>query len=674
MKKITLSALFVFAIGANLFGQSYTPENKVWDFGNHAGLDFTSGTPVPVTASINILEGCGSVSDASGHLLFYTDGKVVWDKTGTPMPHGGSIVTFLTGDASQGAEIVPVIDNPNQYYVFSSDVYSLGDLAVSVVDMTLNGGLGDVITPSGTSLGNNYAEKMTSIAGNSCDVWLLTRRRDSTQFWAFHATAAGLSGPVISNVGTIVHYNAGVIKASPNRLKVAAQICESAAGTELFDFDPNTGIVSNCQVLDLVGNNYGAEFSPDNTKLYGSQLFGTEVYQYDVSLPTTAAIIASKTLIGTSSELGDFKLGPDGKIYLVKYGVGYLDVIPNPNVAGIGCGYTINATALGAGATGQLGLPNLFNAVGTIGATYVHHDTGLCIPAGGSATIYAYDIASAYHWNDGDTNSYHTITAPGNYWVQEGNGCTPIIDSITVIVRHDTVHTHTDTTVCSPDDNFKCDLTAPLGTDYIWYDGTTGAHNLVNANGSYWVGYLVECTFTVDTFHVTFQYNPPAIVGPDSICLGNSAKLTNAMPGGTWSSSAATIAPIGSTTGVVSGASPGTSTIKYTLATTGCFASRTETVLAPPCVSGVRETPAASTEVELFPNPATEECTISYAGGMYAGASIMIYDVTGRLIHTYPLSGSHTSISVSDLKPGLYDCRIDVDGKGIISKKLTVMK
>lgn len=78
--------------------------------------------------------------------------------------------------------------------------------------------------------------------------------------------------------------------------------------------------------------------------------------------------------------------------------------------------------------------------------------------------------------------------------------------------------------------------------------------------------------------------------------------------------------------------------------------------------------------LKLFPNPATNKCTITYYGPMYAGANVAIYDIAGRLMNTFPLSGGSTTISVAALPPGIYQCRIDVDGKDIVSRKLVVIK
>lgn len=84
--------------------------------------------------------------------------------------------------------------------------------------------------------------------------------------------------------------------------------------------------------------------------------------------------------------------------------------------------------------------------------------------------------------------------------------------------------------------------------------------------------------------------------------------------------------------------------------------------------------PKQNSIITLYPNPAFNECTISYTGILSENASITIYDITGRLIHTCPLTGTNTIISTANLPPGMYQCRIDVDGNGIVSKKLVVIK
>src|SRR6185436_12341018 len=114
MKKYRLLFYMLCAV----FAAHAQKENNIWCFGNRAGLDFNSGSPVVFTgAAISTMEGCSSVADSSGNLLFYTDGRTVWNKNHVAMPNG----TSLNGGSSstQSAIIVKMPGNANIYYIFT---------------------------------------------------------------------------------------------------------------------------------------------------------------------------------------------------------------------------------------------------------------------------------------------------------------------------------------------------------------------------------------------------------------------------------------------------------------------------------------------------------------------------------------------------------------------------
>lgn len=98
------------------------------------------------------------------------------------------------------------------------------------------------------------------------------------------------------------------------------------------------------------------------------------------------------------------------------------------------------------------------------------------------------------------------------------------------------------------------------------------------AAGTANITYRFVATGCVSSVVMTVNPIPAAITGPAALCLGATANLANASPGGTWVSSNTSVAPIGNMTGVVSGASVGTATISYVFITTGCYNKRTETV------------------------------------------------------------------------------------------------
>ena len=139
--------LLVFSFSPNkLFAQG---EANIWYFGEGAGLDFNSGTPIAITdGALHTLEGCAAISNSSGSLLFYTDGDTVWNKQHHPMPNG----TCLKGDQSstQAAIIVPKPGSSSIYYVFTTSSHDgsggIQECRYSEIDMSLSSGLGDVTT------------------------------------------------------------------------------------------------------------------------------------------------------------------------------------------------------------------------------------------------------------------------------------------------------------------------------------------------------------------------------------------------------------------------------------------------------------------------------------------------------------------------------------------------
>lgn len=353
-------------------GQYNTNQNKVWAFGQRAGLDFATGSPVPITTAITAIEGTASVSDTSGALLFYTNGKTVWNRSNLVMSGGLSITPDTVASTSQATLIVPVLAGTQQFYVFSlEDSHAFltdtgfGRLRYSVVDMSLDGGMGAVVS-SGKLLKNKLSEKMTAVAGDNCDVWLVTHENvlgsGMPTFCAFHISAAGIDTvPVRSVAGrftTRFSYMQGMIQASPDGRKLVATCWGTGIhGVELYDFDAATGIVSNTIVLDSIYNVYGAAFSPDNSKLYIS---GNNVQQFDVTSPDAADVLASRDTVSASGWVGGIQIGPDDKIYLLNSDMVSLSRIEYPNAAGTACTYNPAAVTAAATTSYSTGFPNVF--------------------------------------------------------------------------------------------------------------------------------------------------------------------------------------------------------------------------------------------------------------------------------------------------------------------------
>ena len=152
-------------------------------------------------------------------------------------------------------------------------------------------------------------------------------------------------------------------------------------------------------------------------------------------------------------------------------------------------------------------------------------------------------------------------------------------------------------------------------------------------------------TFTLGTgcyvtFDITVNAIPGGITGgPFEVCQGLTLTLSDGSGGGTWTSSSTGIATVGTTNGVVTGVSAGTSTISYTFGT-GCASSIVVTVNPLPaaiggpnvvCV-GQSITATEATTPGTWSSGTTGVATIGAGTGIIVGAS------AGATIITYTLS------------------------------------
>ncbi|MBP0903908.1 T9SS type B sorting domain-containing protein [Mariniflexile gromovii] len=374
MKKNLLILTFFSTILC--FGQK---EASNWYFGDNAGIRFNpDGTVTELTnGKLSTIEGCTTISDANGNLLFYTDGVTVWNKNHTMMPNGFGL--FGDPSSTQSAIVVPKPNDPNIYYIFTVDTSTSNSDAnygfnYSIVDLSLNGGLGN-ITLKNENLLDQSSEKVTAVVKDcvSQSIWVITYAPFdigfNNTFFAYEVSTAGLNTtPVVSPFSTFVEDSRGYLKLSPDGTKLVSS--NASSGLYIYDFDKDTGIVSNERAISINFSHngfnrqisYGVEFSQSNELLYISTYLETDrdnqnnpsaqygaLLQYNLTAPN---ISASEIVIhaGVTYRSG-LQLGPNGKIYRAMnatYGQGlpYLSVINAPNNIGAACNYTHNSFQL----------------------------------------------------------------------------------------------------------------------------------------------------------------------------------------------------------------------------------------------------------------------------------------------------------------------------------------
>src|SRR6476659_4668588 len=118
MRSVQWYCLFLVLL---VFSQNaFAQQANTWYFGRYLGLDFNSGTAQPLNDGLlNTTEGVASISDGAGHILFYTDGTLVRNRLHQIMPNGSNL--FGHPSSTQSAIIVPKINDPSRFYIFTVD-------------------------------------------------------------------------------------------------------------------------------------------------------------------------------------------------------------------------------------------------------------------------------------------------------------------------------------------------------------------------------------------------------------------------------------------------------------------------------------------------------------------------------------------------------------------------
>lgn len=489
-------------------------ENNIWAFGYHLGLDFNRGGPSFTATSINALEGCAAVSDRAGNLLFYSDGVRVFDRTHSIMPNGSGLLGSPT--STQGVAIASVPGEDSLYYLFIVDAYfsSIGktSFSYSLVDLRLNGGLGDIDPADKNIIADSMISEKMVIAGN-CEQWILLHHQDSALFYAYRTSSSGrLGSPVLSRTGTPkrgpLGFGLSEMKVSTafDKVAMAATSMYSTCTIELFDFNKITGIVSNPELLDSFKENgaYGVEFSAGGSKLYISRVEADTpaLYQYDISLATPAARRGSRYRVDAATHRYGLRRGPDSMIYTIEFTPTNFSRIRAPELPGPSCDFekdfmpgsfsnTANCTSFG----------NSFIPIDYDTAYTLLKDTTVC--TGKSITWTVPAGRDSYKWSDGSTITSRIITPPATLLLYSRTGCRIFIDTF----RADTVsgihrHHSVDTTACI---GSRLVLNGRTGSEsYLWDDGSTGSVRTVSTiPGKYWVRSIADCIYTTDTFRVT---------------------------------------------------------------------------------------------------------------------------------------------------------------------------
>jgi uncharacterized protein (TIGR02145 family) len=492
---ITLFSLINF----ELFSQG---EFNIWYFGLHAGISFNYNPPIALSDNNPMgLMATSTISDSLGNLMFYSDGKSIYDKYLNLMPHGNG----LGGQswAPEGVLAVQKLDDDSSYFLFTVDLYQWpynsphSGLQYSIINMRLNNNLGDIDTnKKNISLYSGYlaSHAMTGIrAHNNKDVWIVVRIQDSTNHYAsYKISSTDLDTiPVISL--SSVHYKISedgpqvqFLRASPDGSKLACIYQSLPPLIEFSSFNDTTGIITPMYTFNptLGFPPYGCsslEFSIDNSFLYVTGHSNTVnwngIFQYNTNSQDSSQMKQSEVLLGYYHGVSHIlKRAPDHKIYLSEYFKDSLGVINQPTLQGNLCDFQASSFSLN-GHKCLYGLPDFLDRY------YVYiHQTNDCIGDSVYFTGAIWPPADSVRWDFGDPLSgsknhstsdtaYHAYSSPGQYtvmlYIRHIDHRTDTAWQIVTIYAPPVVSLGPDRTICL-NDSVTLDAGFCSGCTYEW--------------------------------------------------------------------------------------------------------------------------------------------------------------------------------------------------------------
>lgn len=516
-----------------------------WYFGDSAAIHFNNGAPEALANSpMWAREGTSAWSNRNGELVFYSNGRTVYNRIHQPMPNGtGLLGGPLTSSINQTL-IVPMPGDTTRFYVIAMDEVEndfVNGVTWSIVDMALENGYGDVslsnqplIYTGGETLGACYH-------ADGQDVWLAVPVVDPPcSIHIFRVTATGVEPWSVEQLPGMNYVTRTYFSNSGKRLVCSLRLAPSTSLVRLYDFDPGTGTLSNPITWSSVQNTMAMtmEFSPSDRFLYFSRFIGVD--QYDLSQTTAIGIQNSATTVYSNSFPTALRLAPDQRIYGDWAPFNALPVIQYPEVLGMGCGYLPFGPSIAPG-MGVAGLPTFIKgkrfrtAVQLLGADTV------CRGAVALVHAQAFDSTCTYSWwinglpattatpgilevPDTGTDSVQVLVTKtcdcggisGSTWVH-------FVEALPLSLGNDTV-------ICA---GAAIVLDAGAGfTEYAWSNGGTGQTTVANTTGDIWVAAGLDGCISRDTIHVALAQSPPPLdLGLDiSDCTG-AVVVLDAGPG-----------------------------------------------------------------------------------------------------------------------------------------------
>ncbi|MGM0580500.1 MAG: PKD domain-containing protein [Bacteroidota bacterium] len=529
-------------------------KSNFWYFGDGAGIDFNNeGGPIAVTdGNIEAQEGCTTVSDDNGDLLFYTNGDVIWDSEHNVMANG----TDLGGDpnASQGVIAVAHGSDPSLYYLFlNQDVGSdTSNISYALVDLKLNEGLGDVVLKN-RKIYSKSTEKVAAQGNENTNV--LTHELGSNSYRLYPVNDQGINAAEYISQGSDYFSNSsatGYLKYAAGGDKVAQAYNSGGAFIDFLRRDSLDNWEEALLDVNFGGEVYGIEFSPSTELLYATINNGANsvLLQIPVNDDYTIEEIEnpdSVTVADLDFEAGAIQTGPNGQIYIAAnnspevYTIGSPDQRFDPE-NGSNLANSLQNFDL-AGRTSRLGLPNFVQNLSTpqqepsINVTANCSSEPIILGATGKTsfdqfnwTITPEGSNSSVYTSNNQNDTLDIDLDPGVYEaaLRITNECgydELLVENFEIFPSPDISNVVSPRTFCGSSLTLGEDIVDEPGHTYQWNTGDTTQTIEVSETGNYNVTITSEngCVSTAEIF-----VGPPyeADLGDDkAVCQNENLRL-----------------------------------------------------------------------------------------------------------------------------------------------------
>lgn len=531
-------------------------EYDVRYFGHRAGLQFNSMGIAPISGGrTRAYETATSMCDKNGNLLFYTDGDTVYNRTHQVMKNGvlQPANYFYRSSSFHGAHAVPHPKKNNIYYLFVGQGWEKRDinrfLRYSVIDMSLDGGMGEIIERDVPLLPDPGESFGITMHNNDTDYWIASIDKVKKQFNSIRTVNGEIDPSTKVNQDINIDFDDqyhrcnSLHEFSPDgTIFKGMNIIDMVNGNykgyfSLYHFDNVTGKISDHLRIPVNGQPWAFEFSPNSRFLY---VFNNGLYQYDLCEWDSAKIVQSRSPIYTEQmntvwhpdrpipvvdqQLMSLELGMGNKIYTLSQFSSLVSIIHNPDEKGAACNFQKAAINLEPNYN-TCGGPSYPNFPYKTAKISIGPDRTMCI--GDTITLICTTACNATNiiWNTGEKGNTIMVTKPGTYRVTATIGNKTYSDEIIITSGNKIkVYLGQDTAFCGA---FTHLLDAGKGgKNYLWNTGDTTVTKIADSEGMYAVTVTDENSCDdADTIYIDRLYEPVISTFMDTINCNTVLKV-----------------------------------------------------------------------------------------------------------------------------------------------------